>query len=457
MTDRQQPDRPNVLWIFADQLRYHALGSSGEVNVLTPNLDRLAEEGVRCSAAFSQYPVCTPFRAGLMTGRHASHCGVPLHGDFLAPGNDTIAHAFRRAGYRTSYVGKWHLAPERGSHMVSDAGWAGEDFWVHPRLRGGFEDWFGFNVSNNYYRTFYSHGERVEPHRLEGYQTDALTDLSLDYLSGRGEGEPWFHVLGYETPHPASGGDPRVPRYPVPERFEQLFEPNDIALRGNVPEASEDAAREQLCGYYSLIANLDENVGRLLDWLDETGLAEQTLVVFFSDHGEMGGSHGLRNKQMPYEESIRIPLLFRLPGRLPSGGEHRQLTSGLDIYPTTAGLCGVPLPPDLHGVDHSASLGEDGDLRSSVLIQWLGTRFTFGDHPYRAIRTRRHTYVAARDDDLCMLFDNDADPFQLRNHFSSGAHLDLRRGLHGELVSMIQRSGEAVPDFVHRRDPGSGE
>ena len=122
MTDHQQPDRPNVLWIFADQLRYHTLGSSGEVNVLTPNLDRLAEEGVRCSAAFSQYPACTPFRAGLMTGRHASHCGAPLHGDFLAPENDTIAHAFRRAGYRTSYVGKWHLAPERGAHMVSDAG-----------------------------------------------------------------------------------------------------------------------------------------------------------------------------------------------------------------------------------------------------------------------------------------------------------------------------------------------
>jgi arylsulfatase A-like enzyme len=446
-------NRPNVLWIFADQLRYHALSCSGDINVQTPNIDHLAAEGVRCTAAFSHTPVCTPFRAGLMTGRYPTDCGVPLHGDLLPPGTDTVAHSFQRAGYRTSYVGKWHLGGEHGINFVSAAGWAGEDFWVHPLLRGGFEDWFGFNVSNNYYRTFYSTGERLEPHMLEGYQTDGLTDLSLDYLRTYDRDEPWFHVISYESPHPAQGGTPRFPLYPVPEKFERMFEPEQIVLRDNVPPSSAEEAQQQLCGYYALIVNLDENVGRLLSWLEESDVGKRTLVVFFSDHGEMAGSHGLRNKQVPYEESVRIPLLFRHPGVLPAGSECHHLISGIDIYPTTAGLCGVPIPSPTQGIDCSETLLPEGEhsTRSSVLIQWEGTRFAFGDHPYRGIRTQRHTYVVGRDDEFCMLFDNEEDPYQLHNRFASDGGSDLRRELHQRLMHAIGRSGEAPPGYVTER------
>ena len=442
--------RPNVLWIFADQLRFQALGSSGDPNVSTPNLDRLAAEGVRCTTAVSQYPVCTPFRAGLMTSRHATACGVPRHGDFLPPGSDTVAHAFGRGGYRTSYVGKWHLAGARGANTVSAAGWAGEDFWVHPSLRGGFEDWFGFNVSNNYYRTFYSRGDHVEPHRLEGYQTDALTDLSLGYLADYDRGEPWFHVIAYESPHPAWGGTPRSRLYPVPERFEQMIDPERLTLRPNVPAAHEREAREQLSGYYALIANLDENVGRLLDWLDDSGRADDTLVVFFSDHGEMGGSHGLRNKQVPYDESVRIPLLLRWPRGL-AAGSYDTPFSGLDLYPTTAGLCGVPGPVLGHGIDHSEALlsGVAGP-RSSVLIQWESPRFGFGDHPYRALRDRRYSYVVGRDRAFCLLFDNAADPYQLDNLFFASGGRALRRTLHGRLLRALHRVGERAPEYLER-------
>ena len=121
MPDTSRGERPNVLWIFADQLRYHALSSSGDPNLATPNIDRLAAEGVRCTATFSHYPICTPFRAGLMTGRYPTACEVPLHGDFLPPGSDTVADRFRASGYRTSYVGKWHLAGARGANMVPSA------------------------------------------------------------------------------------------------------------------------------------------------------------------------------------------------------------------------------------------------------------------------------------------------------------------------------------------------
>ena len=138
-------NHPNLLWIITDHLRYQALSGNGNLNVDTPNIDRLAQEGVACDYAISQYPVCTPFRAGLVTGQYNHINGVRVHGDLLPPDRRTIAHAFRDAGYRTSWVGKWHLAGVNGV-----AGWsAGEDYWVHPFLRGGFEDWFGFDVSNN--------------------------------------------------------------------------------------------------------------------------------------------------------------------------------------------------------------------------------------------------------------------------------------------------------------------
>jgi len=454
--------RPNVLWIMADQLRFHALGRSGDPNALTPNLDRLAAQGVWCTNAISHYPVCMPYRAGLVTGLRPARNGVHRHGDFLDPGARTVAHAFADAGYRTSWVGKWHLAPESGAAYVTPEGWIGQDFWVHPRLRGGFQDWYGFNISNNYLETYICSGEKVEPRRLEGYQTDALTDLSIEYLEGLARGaepdaEPWFHVISYESPHPGAGGNPRSPGYPVPDEYEKMFDPDTVQLRPNVPPTHEAAAGVQLAGYYRLIANLDANVGRLLAWLDASGQSDDTLVVFLSDHGEMGGSHGRRNKQVPYEESLHLPLIFQLPGVLAAGSEYAGLITGVDIFPTTAGLCGLDGPEWLDGLDHSAALTGDGMglqdtvLQKEVLVQWEDTRYAFGDHPYRAIRTRRHTYVVARDDEWCLLFDHETDPFELNNLYWNEDATDLKRQLAARLLRQLERAGEEPPTYVMRR------
>jgi len=442
--------RPNLLWLFCDQLRYHALSCSGDPNVETPNIDRLAAEGVRFTNAFSHYPVCVPFRAGLVTGQYATTCGVPLHGDILHHDRRTVAHAFREAGYRTSYVGKWHLAGEHGINLVSEAGWAGEDYWVHPDLRGGFEDWFGFNLSNNFYRTFYCHGDQVEPFEVRGHQTDGLTDVSLEYLREHCTDRPWFHVLSVEAPHGGAGGKPKYPGHPVPPRYEEMFRPEDIVLRDNVPEETQDRARTKLCGYYAMIAQLDDNIGRILDWLDQSGQAEQTLVAFFSDHGDMMGSHGRFNKEVPHEESIHIPLIMRMPGVLPAGEARDALVSGIDIYPTCAGLCGVPAGPDLQGLDLSgAADGTGGAERAEAYVQWVGrSRFRFGDHPYRAIRTRRHTYVVGRDEGFRLLFDNERDEFQSKNLFGDPGSAAVQGRLHRRLVRAILHAGEALPDFV---------
>ena len=446
--------RPNLLWLFCDQLRYHALACNGDRNIRTPNLDRLAGEGVRCTDAVSHYPVCMPFRAGLVTGQYAHVHGLRVQGDLLPPQRRTIAHAFRQAGYRTSWVGKWHLAGEHGSHHFG--GWQGQDFWVDPKLRGGFEDWYGFNVSNNYYRTFYCHGEESEPIPLEGYQTDALTDLSLRYLSetARTSQQPWFHCLSVEAPHHGIGRDGKDGQ-PAPPEYEARFPPAAVDLRGNVPPHLEQKARSKLAGYYAMIANLDHNVGRVLDWLEENDLAASTLVAFFSDHGELAGSHGFFGKYRPYDEAIRIPLLLRLPGVLPAGTVYEEVISGLDLFATCAGLCGVPLLAEQQGIDHApALLGDTGAVRDAALVQWLGpSRSAWDDgYPYRAIRTRRYTYCVGPDQPFRLLFDNQEDELQLTNLFGRRSAAALQARLHRRLCNAVTQSGEPLPEFLTQRE-----
>jgi arylsulfatase A-like enzyme len=228
-----------------------------------------------------------------------------------------------------------------------------------------------------------------------------------------------------------------------------MFSPEDVILRDNVPEHMQARTREMLCGYYAMIANLDDNVGRILNWLDETDQTDNTLVVFFSDHGDMMGSQGRMHKQVPHEESIHIPLIMRMPGVLKAGGTYNGLASGIDIYPTCAGLCQVRVDPDLQGLDLSGSMdGTGGVQRAEAYIQWDGTRFAFGDHPYRAIRTQRYTYAVGRDQEFCLLFDNKADEFQLSNLFGKPEVEELQKRLHRRLIRTCLHAGEDLPVFM---------
>ena len=434
---------------MADQLRGHNISCNGDKNISTPNIDRLASEGVNLVNACSQYPVCMPFRAGLVTGQYANVNGVRLHGDFLAPDRKTIAHAFRSTGYRTSWVGKWHL-----SGGVSAFGWNdGADFWVHPYLRGGFEDWFGFELSNHYYNTRYSQQEDCwPPLELKGYQTDALTDLSLDYLKNTAEKLecPWFHCISYEAPHTGNDGS-GVECNPAPPEYEAMFDPDKLQMRPNVTKDLMDEARKQQAGYYAQIANLDHNIGKLLDYLEESGQADNTLVVFFSDHGELGGSHGFFHKQEVYDESIRIPAIMRLPGIIPAGKIIDVPFSGIDIYPTCAGFCQVPVNAEVQGEDFSGFIiGDEMESpRQRVLIQWLGkARYGFSDYKYRAIRDKRYTYCVSDSKERCVLFDNKEDPFQLNNLYENPDYAGLCNNLHKNLMNEIILSGEEIPDFI---------
>jgi len=453
----------NLLWIFVDQLRYHSLSCHGDPNVRTPNLDRLAAEGTDFTNAISTCPVCTPARGAVMTGQYCNATGVLYLGDLLPPSQRTVAHAYRDAGYRTSYVGKWHLASVQNPYGHNE----GAEYWVHPLLRGGFEDWFGFELSNHFWKTRYSTGDSMwPPKQLKGYQTDALTDLSLDYLAHTTAklDRPWFHVLSYEAPHHGSDwkdvasvtvGEHTHMRHPAPPEYEARFDADQLVLRGNVPPEFEAVARSQQAQYYAMIANLDDNVGRVLDWLDSTGLAENTLVAFFSDHGEMGGSHGQFQKCSPYGESLRVPLMMRLPGVVPEGQHIPHPANLVDIFPTCASLCDISVPTSVQGLNLSPVVTgrSQHQLRDAALSQWFGNpRYDPEGRPgrqWRAVHTARQTY-AVFEDGQGMLFDNEADPYQMKNHYDDPTYRHERRRLHCLLCRGLLRVEESIPGFVSR-------
>jgi arylsulfatase A-like enzyme len=308
------------------------------------------------------------------------------------------------------------------------------------------------------------------PKVLEGYQTDRLTDLSLEYLTTTAAGLdcPWFHVLSVEAPHHGRDdkgvdfvevGGRRHTRHPAPPEYEAMFQAQDLQLRPNVPEDCDMAARSQQAQYYAQIRNLDHNVGRVMDWLDSSGLSDTTLVCFFSDHGEMGGSHDRFQKVCAYDESIRIPFMARLPGTIPAGTVVDAPFSLVDVFPTCASVCGVPVPEGVHGRDYREQLSGKGgaDPREAALIQWFGNpRYRASGEAgpeYRAIRTRDFTYAVGEAAHDCLLFDNRSDPLQLRNLFGSADAAPVQRQLHTVLVREIVATGEPVPAFVASAAP----
>ncbi|WJH34800.1 sulfatase [Paenibacillus sp. CC-CFT747] len=331
----------NVIWIFGDQQRAQAMSCNGDPNVSTPQMDILAATGVHFTSAVAGFPLCCPYRGSLLTSKYP-HEAVPGHQKQLPPEMPTVAHVFNDHGYDTAYFGKWHL-----DGFQEDKGRAAMHI-VPPERRGGFSRWVGYENNNSPWDCWVHGGEGEEAfhYRLPGFETDALTDLLIDYIREKGgarrEGrsQPFFAVLSVQPPH-----DP----YAGPEPFMGRRRPAEIRLRPNVPavERVTARARRELAGYYAMIENLDWNLGRLREALESAGLARDTHLVFFSDHGDMHGSHGQIRKTTAYEEAIRVP--FIMSGAQPYYDEYRNglfpvPLNHVDIAPTTLGLCGIEPP-----------------------------------------------------------------------------------------------------------------
>lgn len=332
----RSPVRPNVLFIVADQWRAQALPSAGNPDLVAPNLARLAREGVDFRRAYTSYPVCCPARAAMLTGKFPHAAGVPRNHMQLPLTENTLSEELKRAGYRTGYIGKWHLDGRESAGFVPAA------------RRRGFDYWAAHNLAHQHYGSVYFR-DTPEPIRVDGFQPDQQTDLAIEFLRQKST-QPFFLYLSWVAPHP--------PLTPPPRHA--IYDPQKLRLRPNVPEASAAEARKNMAAYYGLCTAVDENLGRLLAELDTGGMTENTIVVFTSDHGYTLGSHGLDEIDRPYEEAANIPLLIRYPARVKSRTEHEALVSNVDYAPTLLSLCGVSRPGGMQGVDVSSWLTAGG-------------------------------------------------------------------------------------------------
>lgn len=422
----EPPKRPNLVFVFADQWRAQAAGHAGDPNVKTPSLDRLAGRSVRFTNAVSCCPVCSPYRASLLTGQYADTHGVFLNDVHLASDAPTIAKEFKRAGYDTAYVGKWHLNDHGRLRFI-------------PRAdRQGFDFWRVMECTHNYNKSPY-YADEDKKLFWEGYDARAQTACVQEYLRGRDKARPFALFLSWGPPHD--------PYETAPPEFRAMYDPAALKLRANVPKGSEARARKWLAGYYAHCSALDRCLGELLATLQETGLEDNTVFVFTSDHGDMLGSHGEDHKQRPYDESILVPFLLRWPAGLGQPREIRAPLNSPDIMPTLLGLCGLQAPKSAQGADWSPVLlgRREPPADGAALIacyapfgEWTRAR---GGREYRGVRTERYTYVR----DLkgpWLLFDNQQDCFQMKNLAGSPEHAEIQKRLEEALQRELRRAGD---------------
>ena len=413
---------PNVVLVFPDQMRAQATGYAGDPNVTTPFLDALARESVNMANAVSTCPVCSPYRASLMTGRYPLTHGVFLNDVCLGSEATSLAQAFSGAGYDTAYVGKWHL----DGH--------GRSSFIPRERRQGFDYWKVLECTHDYnHSPYYADGE--EKLQWEGYDALAQTEDARRYIREHDPARPFLLVVSWGPPH--------APYETAPEEFRSLYEADELTLRPNVPPEHEAQARKDLAGYYAHISALDACVGELLGTLKECGIEDDTLFVFTSDHGDMHGSHGGWRKQWPYDESILVPLLLRWPESL----EARTIRTPIgapDIMPTLLPLCGIDTPGTVEGHDFSdlVRTGSGPDDNAALIAcyapfdQWTRQG---GGREYRGVRTSRHTYVRTLDGPW-LLFDNEADPGQLNNLVGRADCADLQSGLESLLTDRLHQT-----------------
>ena len=442
--------RKNVIWFISDQHRGQAMGIHGDPNVSTPNMDWLARTGCDFEMAYSGMPLCSPFRGSMLTSRYPHHC-VPGHEYPLDPKLPTVASVFREHGYETLYLGKWHLD---GFHESEGRA----AFHLIPKeRRGGFEKWLGYENNNSPWDS-YVHGDMGEGEvmkKLEGYETDALTALLLQYLDEDRE-RPFFAVISVQPPH-----DPFI----APPEFMGGRSRGSVEFRQNVPSLQKvrDRAAEDLAGYYGMIENVDWNLGRVIGKLRDRKLLEQTHVMYFSDHGDMMGSHGQFRKMTPYEEAVRIP--FLIGGEIPMDygtrgckAVKRVMINHVDIAPTTLGLCGIEKPVWMEGFDYSfcrLNRSEKHDeIPDSVYLQSVAPNGgpDSVDQPWRGIVTMDGWKYVRFHGMPWLLYHLTEDPLEEVNLAHNGEFREKRLELEARLREWEEKTGDFESSRIVREE-----
>ncbi|MGF1449247.1 MAG: sulfatase-like hydrolase/transferase [Opitutales bacterium] len=432
------PARPNLLFVFGDQWRYNAVGYAGNDEVHTPHLDALRAESIDLALAVSGCPVCTPARASLLTGVRPLRHGLFLNDAPLNPDLPSIGKTLSEAGYATGWIGKWHV----------NAG--GRHSYIPPERRHGFQHFQALECTHDYNQSRYFEGDDPTPRQWDGYDAIAQTSAAVNFMQAQADRDDPFALF-------LSWGPPHSPYETAPEAYRALYDPNSITLPPNVPEYPEYRAKvaEDLAGYYAHCTALDDCIARLVESLRQSGQLENTWLVFTSAHGDLIGAHGLYDKQGPWEESLRVPCLVRVPDAPENlrGATSNLLHDFVDWFPTLCGWLGLEPPPDLQGRDHGAlllneTLPEPNDALYAcyhAFGNWVhqsrGKPAWVKAREARGVRTERFTYVEDHDGPW-LLYDNEADPYQLRNRVNDAELAEVQRNLAARLRELLAENGD---------------
>lgn len=414
--------RPNIIFAFSDEHRYQSMSCSEMPELKTPHMARMAQEGFSFTRCISNYPVCAPYRAMLLTGLWPHETGVIDNTSPLPTSVTTIGHHFQRAGYATGYIGKWHLGGNRS-----------EPYGFDHILR-----WMG---TQEHYDTSRSYAPRGPMSKPKGYNATVMTDQAIDFVMEHAR-QPFLLLLSWDPPHENFHDAPEAKRalYPTGSLSKR---PNFNSGRG---AAGAGLGERDYEDYHAHVSAIDDELGRLMDTITAMGLQDNTILIYTSDHGSMLGSHGIEGKRQYYEESIRVPLLAWGAGFLPAGESTEALVGSIDLLPTLCGIAGVPAPASARGQDFSPWLfGDAGPAPDSQLLMNNEKRLPrvggYGPTAFRGLRTWTFTYAASTEAPLA-LYDDKADPYQLENLITSEHHVELRRVLHARLVERLQEAGD---------------
>ena len=467
--------RPNVIIIQPDQHRGTVMRCAGDEQVHTPNLDRLAAEGIRFANCLSASPVCSPFRGTMQTGMYCYQHGVVGNNIQMDPNLETFSEIFAEAGYATGYIGKWHLDggwPDpwlnvKGKDKVRNLG------YVPKENRHDWHDWLGHEKGHQYF-TVAKFNDKKEPVRVEGYDWEPTwqTDMALDFARrNRDLGRSWLYYIAYGPPHlPKECPQEYLDMYP-PENF--VFPPD---VERDLPKDKHNELRKELQMYYAQVTAVDVEIGRLLDGLKKIGVDENTVILYTSDHGDFLGSHfdqigKPRGKGKPYASAMRIPLIVRWPAKIAPNQICDVPVSSIDLTPTILGLGGFDVPDYMPGHSMAGWCLEGKGYKNEVLYLGLGDGKPLPEEAIKAEvkekmkpgQVRKSSIWRAAWDGRYLyypgvpgkeksgwLYDHKTDPYEMTNLVNSPKYLDVKKRLAEAMLKIAQETDDPALPSIRR-------
>lgn len=456
---------PNIVFIMTDDHAAHAISAYGSKINKTPNIDRIAKEGMLFKNCFAVNAICTPSRASILTGKYSHKNGVPIFNRF--DGSQwTVAKDLQKAGYHTGMVGKWHLQSDP----------TGFDYWSVVPGQGKYFD-----------PDFISQSGRKQ---IKGYATDIITDLSIDFLEKRPKNKPFFLMYHHKAPHRPFEPNAKYEKIfenmeiPEPETFNDTYKTRstaatvaemtidrhlnrrDLKLTPPTNLSPEQANKwlsevdtemtvivngkeKKLVGqelkkwkyqkymrdYLACVASVDENVGRMLDYLEKNGLSKNTIVIYTSDQGFFLGDHNWFDKRFMYEEALRMPFMIRYPGKIKPGTVQDKMILNVDFAPTFLEFAGLKIPADVQGrsiVPLTEGLTPK-DWRTSMYYRYYHFPAEHAVNRHYGVRTERYKLIYFHEIDQWELFDLQKDPHELNNVFADPTYAPQVKELKAEL------------------------